>query len=113
MKKCFNYRNDYLIKGGLNLFRVFGLALWRIEIRDDYLAEKEAGGLNACLLPCCMEAWSKFIEPKVEEFFQIQDAVNSIWNESSDVKDFAKRLYDARIADSFFEEVEFDEEEAE
>lgn len=104
------YREDCFIEGGQNLTRVFGARLWRIELRDDYLAEKEGGGLNACLLPCCMETWNKFVEPKEKEFFQIQEAVNNIWCESSDVKDFAKRLNAARIADRFFEEVEFNEE---
>lgn len=113
MKNRIGLREDCFIEGGQKLTRVFNVRLWKIELRDNYLAEKEAGGLNACLLPCCSEAWSKFVEPKVEEFFQIQDAVNSIWNESSDIKDFAKRLYDARIADRFFEEVEFEAEEAE
>ncbi len=107
------YREDCFIEGAQNLTRVFGVRLWRIELRDDYLAEKEGGGLNACLSPCCMEAWNKFVEPKEKEFFQIQETVNDIWRESSGVKDFAKRLYDARISDRFFEEVEFDAEEAE
>ena len=113
MKRCFDYREDYLIEGGQSLTRAFGVRIWKIELRDDYLAEKEGGGLNACLLPCCTKAWDKFIEPKEEEIFQIQETVNDIWRESSDVKDFAKRLYDARISDRFFEEVEFDTEEAE
>ncbi len=107
------YREDCFIEGAQNLTRVFGVRLWRIELRDDYLAEKEGGGLNACLLPCCIETWNKFVESKEKEFFQIQETVNNIWNKSSDVKDFAKRLCDACIADRFFTELEFEIEEAE
>jgi len=107
MKISLTGREDHVIAGGRNLNRVFYGRFWTIELRDDYLAEKEAGGLNACLLPCCSEAWNKFIEPKEEEFFQIQETVNSIWRESSDVNDFAKRLYDARITESFYKKTEF------
>jgi len=75
--------------------------LWLIEVVTEEERKKR------CYLHTARINSFKFIETyeKRKSFEEIRDVVDSIWNKSSDVKDFAKRLCDACIADRFFEQV--------
>lgn len=91
----------------------FGDAGWYIEIRTNEETWEDEIEYNAFLKIANVIAFCHFTEDEYDKFYELQKAVDAIWNDSSDVKDFAKRLYVARISDRFFEEVEFETEEAE
>ena len=91
----------------------FGAANWYIKTRTNGEIWLDQVGYNAFLKIANVTAFYHFTDDNRNKFYELQKAVDAIWRESSDVKDFAKRLYIARISDRFFEEVEFDAEEAE
>lgn len=91
----------------------FGAACWHIEVRTNEETWEDEIEYNAFLKIANAVAFCYFTDDDHDKFHELQEAVDSIWRESSDVKDFAKRLYDARISDRFFEEVEFETKETE
>jgi len=91
----------------------FGDAGWYIEIRTDEETWEDEIEYNAFLKIANVIAFCHFTDDDRDKFRELQEAVDAIWGQSSDVKDFAKRLYVARISDRFFTELEFDAEEAE
>lgn len=99
----------YLITSGKILKTIGDDQLWLIEVVTEEERKKR------CYLHTARISPLELIETyeKRKSFEKIRDVVDAIWRESSDVKDFAKRLYDARISDRLFEEVKFDEEETE
>lgn len=99
----------YLITSGKILETISDDQLWLIEVVTEEERKKR------CYQHTARISSLNLIETheKRKSFEKIRDVVDGIWNQSSDVKDFAKRLYDARISDRFFEEVEFETEEAE
>lgn len=99
----------YLITSGQILKTISDDQLWLIEVVTEEERKKRCYWHTARISPLnLIETYEKR-----KSFEKIRDVVDSIWNKSSDVKDFAKRLCDACIADRFFEQVEFDAEEAE
>lgn len=99
----------YLITSGKVLETISDHQLWLIEVVTEEERKKRCYHHTARI--------SSFNDIETYEqrkaFEKIRDVVDSIWNKSSDIKDFAKRLYDACISDRFFEEVKFYAEEAE
>lgn len=99
----------YLITPGKILETIGDDQLWLIEVVTEEERKKR------CYLHTARISSFKFIETyeKRKDFEKIRDVVDSIWNKSSDVKDFAKRLCDACIADRFFEQVKIQSEDDE
>lgn len=91
----------------------FGDAGWYIEVRTREETWEDEIGYSAFLKISNVIAFCHFTEDDHDKFYELQKAVDAIWNDSSDVRDFAKRLYAARISDRFFTELEFETEEAE
>ena len=91
----------------------YGNASWFIEVRTNEETWEDEIEYNAFLKIANAVAFCHFTDDDHDKFHELQEAVDAIWRESSDIKDFAKRLYDARISDRFFEEVEFNAEEIE
>lgn len=77
----------------------FGDAGWYIEVRTDEETWEDEIEYNAFLKIANVAAFCRFTDDDHDKFYELQKAVDDIWNESSDVKDFAKRLYVARISD--------------
>lgn len=94
----------YLIAPGEELASVADESVWTINV---FNKETEALTFN-CLARLGLCRSVPLTEPS--KFFELRNSVNLIYCESSDVKDFAKRLYDARIANCFFKEVKFKSE---
>ena len=91
----------------------FGAASWYIKVRTNEETWENEIEYNAFLKFANVTAFCHFTNDDHDKFHKLQEAVDDIWRESSDVKDFAKRLYVARISDRFFTELEFETEEAE
>lgn len=99
----------YLITPGKVLKTISDDQIWLIEVATEEERKKRCYLYTARISPF------KLIETyeKRKAFEKIRDVVDGIWNKSSDIKDFAKRLFDVCIADMLLGQVEFDVEEKE
>lgn len=93
----------YLITSGKILETISDHQLWLIEVTTEEERKKRCYRQAARISPLV----SIETHEQRKSFEKIREAVDSIWNKSSDVKDFAKRLCDACISDRFFDEVKF------
>lgn len=91
-----------LITSGKILETISDDQLWIIEIVTEEERKKRCYQHTARISSInLIETYEK------RDFFEkIRDVVDGIWSKSSDIKDFAKRLCDAYIADRVFEQVE-------
>lgn len=99
----------YLITSGKILETISDKQLWIIEVTTEEERKKRCYRHTARISSI---DWIETHEQR-KSFEKIRDVVDSIWNKSSDVKDFAKRLCDAYIADRLFEQVEIQSEDNE
>lgn len=99
----------YLITPGKILKTIGDAQLWLIEVVTEEERKKR------CYLHTARISPLELIESyeKRKSFEKIRDVVDDIWNKSSNVKDFAKRLCDVYIADRFFEQVKIQSEDDE
>ena len=93
----------YLIAPGEELAPIADERVWMINVFD-----KEDEEIDILMSKRITRLGLSHLVPIKEptKFTELRNTVDAIWRESSDVKDFAKRLYIARIANMFFEQVE-------
>lgn len=100
----------YLIAPGEELTPVADERIWMINVFDEENEEIDILMSN-CIARLGLSHSVPIKEPT--KFAELRNTVNLIWCESSDVKDFAKRLCDACIADRVFEQVKIQSEDDE